>query len=104
MKKLTKDALNNTSITWVKQGDSVPLCQGMALNRLNNEYPTKKEYRQGWFIYSVQENQADDQPFKNGTLYYLIERMTQHDDKSVSKCLIAFQENGCSIEGYAIIQ
>jgi hypothetical protein len=104
MKILTNNVLDKVEITWAKPGNSVPLMQGMALNRLAKEYPVKNKggFRQGWFLAAVQENQAEDSPFENGKMYYLIERLTSHEG-AVKKALIAFQENGDCIEGYAII-
>jgi hypothetical protein len=103
MKNLSKNVLDSYEITWAKPGESVPLMQGMALNRLLKEYPTKTPGKQGWFLAAIQENQAEDFPFENGKMYYLIERLTRLTDGVVARCLIAFQENGDSIEGYAII-
>lgn len=96
MKKLSKRFLKDQKINWVKPGQSVPLGQGMALNRLNKEYKCKKQYRSGWFIYQDRNSEI----LENGC-YYIIERMTRIDGK-VKKCLIAFKEEGCCIKGAVI--
>lgn len=96
MKIISQKYLEGQQIEWVKPGQSVPMMQGMALNKLNKEYPTKREQRSGWFLFQSRDYDTLDQ-----ACYYLIERMVNLVD-GVKKCLVAFKENGDSLEGFAI--
>jgi len=103
MQILKKELLNNQKITWVVAGQSVPMCQGMALNRLKKEYPAKDYKKQGYFMPSRDFNFANElSMIRTDRLYYLIERRTELPSGEVKDCLIAFQENGDNIEGKAI--
>lgn len=102
MKIYNKTELEKLSITWLKAGQSAPLMQGMALNRLQKEYPTKKERAQGYVLFSPKENENLDLP---EACYYLIERKTKlENEPEPLDCLIAFQECGDCIEGVAIFK
>jgi hypothetical protein len=106
MQILSKKLLEKEEITWVEPGQSVGLCQGMALNRLSKEYPTNKVKPMGWWMpsrhFSLEHREAS--MIREDRLYYLIERRVAGKDGSVSECLIAFQENGDSIEGTVIFK
>lgn len=101
MKTLSLKQLDHQEITWVEPGQEVPMMQGMALQRLAKEFPTKQSYRQGWFLYSPTINH--DPLGLPEACYYLIERKVriQNPDATVL-ALVAFQEQGVSIEGKAI--
>ena len=102
MKNFPKQLLDTQEITWVKPGQSVPFMQGAALNRLNHEYPTRdKEARQGYFIYAPMFNNDPLEDMIAGR-YYLIERQTMLDSQELVTALVAFRENGDSIEGVAL--
>lgn len=106
MKELTLEKLAGQKITWVKPGESVPMMQGMALQKLNREYPTKNQSaRMGYFLYSPMLN--NDPLGLPEACYYLIERMvlpeTFESGSQPVKAMIAFEEMGDSIKGSAII-
>ena len=80
-------------ITWVNAGESVPMMQGMALNKLKGIYKSAK--KMGWVLY-----EDDDD---GGICLYILDGLkAHHKDGSVRICAVAFKENGDSIEGYAI--
>lgn len=99
LKQIPKTFLDTQDVTWVAPGDSVPFMQGAALNRLNSEYPIKAPTRSGWFLYSPRF--MDDYDLPQGC-YYLIERKTKLDNGDMVSALVAFKENGDSIEGAAL--
>ena len=102
--------LDSQKITWVEPGQSVPLSQGMALNKLNEMFPVKSPARQGWFLYTPTMDGGSyglpNQPIDlEQACYYLIERTInlEGSDKPV-KCLVAFQELGYGLQGAAIFK
>ncbi len=99
MKHINKSILNAVKINWVKPGESVPAMQGMALNKLNREYPSK--LRCGWMMWSDRHNQDSREEILPEACYYLLERNTKIEGK-VEKCIVAFKENGDNLEGYAL--
>ena len=105
MQVLKAEKLRGVEINWVKGGESVPMMQGMALNKLNKEYPAKGK-RQGWMLWNNPIN--SDEVLKEQmpeACYYLIERKTKlENEKEPMNCLIAFKENGDNIEGWAIFR
>lgn len=106
MQILSRKLLEKEEIKWVKPKQKVPFAQGMALNRLSKEYPTNRVRPMGWWMpsrhFSLEHREAS--MIREDRLYYLIERRTTLEDGSVADCLIAFQENGDSIEGTVIFK
>jgi len=103
MKTLSAELLRGQEITWCHPGESVGVMQGMALNKLNQLYPTKKPARCGYFLYSPGIN--SDPLGLAEACYYLIERKVTPDAGGPARpCLVAFREDGDAIAGAAIFE
>jgi hypothetical protein len=99
MKHLNKSILDTVEIKWVEQGESLPLMQGMALNKLNKEYPSKM--RCGWMLWNDRFNWGNQEEILPEACYYLLERNIELEG-TTEKRVVAFKENGDSLEGYAL--
>jgi len=101
MKIFSKRMIEDKEITWVEPGQSVPMMQGMALNKLKKTYPSRKG-RCGWMLWSKRYNGGLEangiEPALPEACYYLLERNVKEYGDSV----VAFKENGDNIEGYAL--
>jgi hypothetical protein len=99
---MSAELLKAQDIAWCQPGQSVGMMQGMALNKLNQLYPTKKPARCGYFLYSP--GNSDPLGLKEAC-YYLIERKVVPDAGGPARpCLIAFREDGDSIAGSCIFE
>jgi len=96
MKTLNAELLKNKEIYWLHDKKTAPMAQGMALNKLNEIY--RGATRFGYVLLNDEEIAGIEEG-----CYYLLELKTRIE-KEVLKCLVAFKENGDSVQGYAIFK
>ena len=97
MNKLEATELEGVQIEWLQGKKSAPFMQGEAINKLLKEYKGSRRY--GYMLIGDRNELIEE------GCYYLIELKTDLEDgNGASNALIAFKENGDSIEGHTIFK
>ena len=99
MKTIEAIELRNKKIQmqWLQDEKEAPAMQGMAINKLRQEYKGAKKY--GYMLLGGREGLLDE-----GCYYLLQLKVNNEDGNKAGNALVAFKENGIDITGHAIFK